>query len=170
MELQVDVWLRGTDFAKTQIISDVATDPAAWTDHDVSKLLKAMLLAIHRAKNPELDRYAGVPERFSWIVNPFEDSGVVVAIEIQTGAAVAGPFRIDKKQLEDMISRAIAQPPLIRNIDPLNACLRHRGTETQRSHRPRSGTRMSARSTDKIRLLTYSKSCLFVSPCLCGET
>ena len=50
---------------------------------------------------------------FSWIVNPFEESGVVVAIEIQTGAAVAGPFRIDKKQLEDMISRAIAQPPLI---------------------------------------------------------
>ena len=34
-----------------------------------------------------------------------------MAIEIQTGAAVAGPFRIDKKQLEDMISRAIAQPP-----------------------------------------------------------
>ena len=48
---------------------------------------------------------------FSWIVNPFEENGVVVAIEIQTGAAVAGPFRIDKKQLEDMISRAIAQAP-----------------------------------------------------------
>ena len=52
MELQVDVWLRGTDFAKTQTISGIGTDPAAWTDHDVSKLLKAMLLSIHRAKNP----------------------------------------------------------------------------------------------------------------------
>jgi hypothetical protein len=42
-------------------------------------------------------------------VNPFEDGGVVIAIEIQTGAAVAGPFQIDKQQLEDMIARAIAR-------------------------------------------------------------
>ena len=40
---------------------------------------------------------------------PFEEGGVVIALEIQTGAAVAGPFRIEKSQLEDMISRAIAQ-------------------------------------------------------------
>ena len=51
--LNVDVWLRGTDFAKTQIIEGVERNPSAWTDNDVSKLLKAMLLAIHRAKNPE---------------------------------------------------------------------------------------------------------------------
>jgi hypothetical protein len=109
MELQVDVWLRGTDFAKTQIIAGVEVDPAAWTDHDVSKLLKAMLLAIHRAKNPGSTDTPVFLRGFSWIVNPFEESGVVVAIEIQTGAAVAGPFHIDKTQLESMISRAIAQ-------------------------------------------------------------
>ena len=28
----------------------------------------------------------------SWIVNPYEDGGVVIAIEITMGAAVAGPF------------------------------------------------------------------------------
>ena len=111
-ELQVDVWLRGTDFAKTQIISGVSTDPAAWTDNDVSKLLKAMLLSIHRAKNPSSSDTPVFLRGFSWIVNPFEEKGVVVAIEIQSGAAVAGPFRIDKKQLEDMISRAIAQSPV----------------------------------------------------------
>ena len=110
MELQVDVWLRGTDFAKTHVISDVAANPAAWTDHDVSMLLKAMLRAIYDAKNPSSSGTPVFLRGFSWIVNPFEDGGVVVAIEIQTGAAVAGPFRIDKKQLEDMISRAIAQP------------------------------------------------------------
>ena len=87
----------------------LASSPAAWTDHDVSKLLKAMLLAIHRAKNPDSTDTPVFLRGFSWIVNPFEESGVVVAIEIQAGAAVAGPFRIDKKQLEDMISRAIAQ-------------------------------------------------------------
>jgi hypothetical protein len=111
MELQVDVWLRGTDFAQTQNISGIGTDPATWTDRDVSKLLKAMLLSIHRAKNPSATDTPVFLRGFSWIVNPFEENGVVIAIEIQTGAAVAGPFRIDKKQLEDMITRAIAQAP-----------------------------------------------------------
>jgi hypothetical protein len=109
-ELNVDVWLRGTDFAKTHALSGVAVDAATWTDNDVSKLLKAMLLAIHRAKNPGSTDAPVFLRGFSWIVNPFEESGVVVAIEIQAGAAVAGPFRIDKKQLEEMISRAIATP------------------------------------------------------------
>jgi hypothetical protein len=108
-ELQVDVWLRGTDFAKTQIISGVSLDPATWTDNDVSKLLKAMLLAIYRAKNPESTDSTVYLRGFSWIVNPYEDGGVVVAIEIQAGAAVSGPFKIDQKQLEGMVSRAIAQ-------------------------------------------------------------
>ena len=108
-ELQVDVWLRGTDFAKTLVIDGVEGNPSAWTDRDVSKLLKAMLLAIYRAKNPDSSETPVFLRGFSWIVNPFEDRGVVVAIEIQAGAAVSGPFQIDKKQLEDMISRAIAQ-------------------------------------------------------------
>ena len=108
-EVQVDVWLRGTDFARTQVLSGIAFDPASWTDHDVSKLLKAMLLAIYRAKNPDSTDSTVSLRGFSWIVNPYEEGGVVVAIEIQTGAAVAGPFKIDKKQLEDMVGRAIAQ-------------------------------------------------------------
>jgi hypothetical protein len=111
MEMHVDVWLRGTDFAKTQTMSGIGTDPAAWTDHDVSKLLKAMLLSIHRAKHPSSSDTPVFLRGFSWIVNPFEENGVVVAIEIQAGAAVAGPFNIDKKLLEDMISRVIAQAP-----------------------------------------------------------
>src|SRR5688572_13712627 len=73
MELQVDVWLRGTDFANTQTISGVGTDPAAWTDHDVSKLLKAMLLSIHRAKHPNSTDTPVFLRGFSWIVNPFEE-------------------------------------------------------------------------------------------------
>ena len=109
MDLNVDVWLRGTDFARTHAISGVSADPAGWTDTDVSNLLKAMLLAIHRAKNPGASDTPVFLRGFSWIVNPFEQNGVVVAIEIQAGAAVAGPFPIDQKQLEGMIVRAIAQ-------------------------------------------------------------
>jgi hypothetical protein len=106
------VWLRGTDFASTQAISGIALDPSAWTDHDVSRLLKAMLLAMHRAKNPDSTDAQVFLRGFSWIVNPYEGGGVVVAIEIQAGAAVAGPFKIDKTQLENMIARAIAQEAL----------------------------------------------------------
>ena len=109
MDFQVDVWLRGTDFATTHLISGVPADTSVWTDQDVATVLKQMLLAIYRAKNPEED--TGTPvflRSFSWIVNPFEESGVVIAIEIQAGAAVAGPFKIDKPQLEGMIMRAIA--------------------------------------------------------------
>jgi hypothetical protein len=106
-ELQVDVWLRGTDFAKTQNIADVSPDPASWTDHDVSRLLKGMLLAIYRAKNPHSTDSTVYLRGFSWIVNPYEEGGVVVAIEIQAGAAVSGPFNIDKQQLEEMVTRAI---------------------------------------------------------------
>lgn len=108
-ELNVDVWLRGTDFAKTRALEGVKANPGAWTDEDVAKLLKAMLLAIHRAKNPESSETAVFLRGFSWIVNPFEDGGVVIAIEIQTGAAISGPFDVDKKHLEQMITRAIAQ-------------------------------------------------------------
>ena len=46
----------------------------------------------------------------SWIVNPYEEGGVVVAIEIGMGAAVAGPFFVDKSALEAMISRVLAAP------------------------------------------------------------
>src|SRR5215813_9481351 len=107
--MTVDVWLRGTDFAKTHALTGVELDPKAWTDLDVSKLLKAMLLAIHRAKNPGATDTEVFLRGFSWIVNPYEDGGVVVALEIQAGAAVAGPFAIDKQQLEGMITRAIAK-------------------------------------------------------------
>ena len=110
MEVQVDVWLRGTDFAKTQNIPGIGTDPAAWTDEDVSKLLKAMLLAIHRAKNPSSTDTPVFLRGFSWIVNLFEESGVVIAIEITLGVAVAGPFDVDQVRLEAMIGRVLASP------------------------------------------------------------
>jgi hypothetical protein len=106
----VDVVLRERDYAVTERIHQ-AGEPREWTDTEVAAVLREILLAIDRAKNPAAtERYVAL-RGFSWIVNPFEESGVVIAIEIQAGAAVSGPFRIDKKQLEDMISRVIAQAP-----------------------------------------------------------
>jgi hypothetical protein len=69
-----------------------------------------MLRAMDRRKRPgESDREIAL-RGLSWIVNPYEEGGVVIAIEIPTGAAVAGPFEIDKHALEGMITRVLAQP------------------------------------------------------------
>jgi len=106
MTIPVDIWIRGTDFATTKEIA-VAHDPDAWTDDDVRVILEGMLHAMDEAKNPgQVNRVAAL-RGFSWIVNPFE-GGVLIAIEMTLGAAVAGPFAIDKGRLESMITRVMA--------------------------------------------------------------
>jgi hypothetical protein len=108
MTFPVDVWLRGTDYATTREITGVS-EPAAWTDRDVESVLKQMLHAMDREKNPRAEDRPVFLRGFSWIVNPYEEGGVVIAIEMQTGAAIAGPFKIDKRELESMVGRVIAQ-------------------------------------------------------------
>ena len=108
MNYPVDIWLRGTDYATTREIADVS-EPAAWTDTDVESVLKQMLRVMDREKNPEADERPVFLRGFSWIVNAYDDGGVLIAIEMQTGAAVAGPFNIDKRELEGMVSRVLAQ-------------------------------------------------------------
>jgi hypothetical protein len=106
VNVQVDVWLRGEDFATTRPIPGITREPASWTDEDVRTVLQGMLRAMHELKHPGEDREIAL-RGLSWIVNPFEDGGVVIAIEITMGAAVAGPFEIDKSALETMIARVI---------------------------------------------------------------
>jgi hypothetical protein len=109
--VHVDVWLRGNDFATTESIEGVAREPQTWADADVRNVLEGMLRAMHRLKHPgEAERVIAL-RGLSWIVNPFEDGGVVIAIEITLGAAIAGPFDIEKNALEAMIERVLARPP-----------------------------------------------------------
>ena len=56
-----------------------------------------------------LEDELGTPlfERTSRRVKP-TDAGVVIAIEIPSGAAVAGPFDIEQSELDGMISRVLA--------------------------------------------------------------
>ena len=105
--MEVDVWLRGTNEAQTQRLDKVPGSPAGWSDGDVRVLLVEMLLALERARNP-----GGVPPSvslrgFSWIVSPNEH-GVLVHLEMQTGAVSAGPFDIGEKWLTEMIARVMA--------------------------------------------------------------
>jgi hypothetical protein len=110
MNVDVDVWLRGTDFATTASVEDIPRAPKEWTDDDVRLVLEGMLRTMHRLKHPgEADRAVAL-RGLSWIVNPYEDGGVVIAIEVTLGAAIAGPFDIDRTALEAMITRVLARP------------------------------------------------------------
>jgi hypothetical protein len=107
VNVSVDVWLRGQDFATTKSIPGVPREPHAWTDDDVRILLQGMLLAMHRLKHPNETETPIALRGLSWIVNPYEDGGVLIAIEITMGAAIAGPFDIDQAVLESMITRVL---------------------------------------------------------------
>jgi hypothetical protein len=109
MTVDVDVWLRGQDYATTSAIAGIAREPGVWTDDDVRGVLEGMLAAMHRLKHPDEEPGPIALRGLSWIVNPFEDGGVVIAIEISIGAAIAGPFAIDQTTLEGMIARVLVQ-------------------------------------------------------------
>ena len=109
MDIPVDVWLRGDNHATTQVITLVERDPRKWTEGDVVAVLTGMLRALDRAKNPDTESDRPIALRgFSWIVNPFETGGVVIALELTLGAVVAGPFDIAESALSGLIERAMA--------------------------------------------------------------
>jgi len=108
VNVPVDIWLRGTDFATSESIEGVSRAPQAWTDEDVRAVLEGMLQAMDRRRRPgESDGVVSL-RGLSWIVNPYAEGGVVIAIEITAGAAIAGPFDIDQHALEEMIARVLA--------------------------------------------------------------
>lgn len=114
MTVPVDIWLRGQDVATTRSIDDLARDPKDWTDEDVHAVLEGMLRVMHELKYPDdMERMIAL-RGISWIVNAYEEGGVVIAIEIGLGAAIAGPLQIDQHTLEAMITRVLkgsgAQP------------------------------------------------------------
>jgi hypothetical protein len=115
MTFDVEIVLRERNFAVTEHIVHAGNEPRAWTEEDVERVLKAMLLAIDRIKNPAAaDRYVAL-RGFSWIVEPAE-GGVVIAIEIQSGAAVAGPFQIEQSRLDALIGRVLAAAASVRPV------------------------------------------------------
>jgi hypothetical protein len=109
MRLEIEVWLRGNDFASTEFVDVPVGAAETWTDGDVELVLKALLRSIDRVKHPEADPDRPVALRgFSWIVSPFEGGGHTIAVEIQLGASAAGPFSLPQARLEEMITRVMA--------------------------------------------------------------
>ena len=110
MTFDVEIVLRERDYAITERIPAPGAgrrSPAEWNDGDVEQLLKDILLAIDRARNPQSTQRFVVLRGFSWIVEPTGD-GVVIAIEIPMGAAVAGPFPVEQATLDRIIRRVVA--------------------------------------------------------------
>jgi len=106
MVFDVEIVLRERNYAVTERIEH-GREPAAWAEADVETVLKQILLAIDRVKNRNAGNRHVALRGFSWIVEPVEEQ-VVIAIEIPMGAAVAGPFAIERTRLDAMIRRVIA--------------------------------------------------------------
>ena len=106
MTFDIEIVLRDRNEAVTERVTQPG-EPADWTERDVEAVLKEILLSIDRAKHPgDVERHVAL-RGFSWIVEP-ADGGVVIAIEIPTGAAVAGPFAIPQANLDRLIDRVLS--------------------------------------------------------------
>ena len=106
MIFDVEIVLRDRQDPVTERILHSGNEPSAWTEADVEKILKSILLAMDRARNPEAEERFVALRGFSWIVEP-ADGGVVIAMEIPSGAAVAGPFDIPQPRLDGLITRVL---------------------------------------------------------------
>lgn len=115
MTFDIEIVLRDRDSAIVQRLLHSGNDAPRWTELDVQEVLKAMLLAIDRAKNPGGEQPVVTLRGFSWIVEP-ADGGVVIAIEIPTGAAVAGPFDIPQPTLDSLITRVLVAAAPSRSV------------------------------------------------------
>jgi hypothetical protein len=106
MLFDIEIVLRDRDKAIAERLEHDGNDVTSWTELDVHEVLKSMLLAIDRAKNPHAEQRYVALRGFSWIVEPTA-GGVVIALEIPTGAAVAGPFDIPQAKLDSLINRVL---------------------------------------------------------------
>ena len=107
MNLSVEIMLRGNNRVFLESVSH-PVEAARWTEDDVASVMKGILLAIDRVQNPAAAGPPSVGLRgLNWIVHPGSD-GVVIAIEIHSASAVAGPIALPAATLEALIGRAVA--------------------------------------------------------------
>ena len=108
MRMTVEIMLRGNNHVFTETIVH-PTEPAAWTPEDVGAILKEMLRATAKAQDPAAPPPSEIQLRgMNWIVHPATDGGMVIAIEIHSASAVAGPIPMSAAALEGLIGRAVA--------------------------------------------------------------
>ena len=107
MIVPVEIVLKGRDYAVTESIAIDTGEGPVWNDTTVHDMLVEILRAIGRAENPEAPADRPIALRgFSWIVEPM-DGQVVLALEIPSGAAVAGPLDVAQADLDTLVGRVI---------------------------------------------------------------
>ena len=117
MTFTVEVVLRDREFATSEELK-VASPPREWNELDAEDVLRGILRAIDRARNPDSADSRHISLRgFSWIVEP-SDGGVVIAVEIPMGAAVAGPFEADQQELDALITRTLKRQTFTPIVPP----------------------------------------------------
>jgi hypothetical protein len=106
MTIPVEIMLRGNDRVFTESVVHPG-EPGTWTPKDFASILKSILIVIDRVQNPSKTEEPEVELRgLSWIVHPTAD-GMVIAIEIHTASAVAGPLNLPQQRLDDLITNAV---------------------------------------------------------------
>ena len=132
MVFDVEIVLRERNYAVTERIEH-GREPAAWAETDVETVLKQILLAIDRAKNRSAGSRHVTLRGFSWIVEPVDEQ-VVIAIEIPMGAAVAGPFAIERSRLDEHDPAGYCRRRASRTDHPLTAQTIFRLPRRERFH------------------------------------
>ena len=107
MTFKVEVLLKGKEDVVETEVDFEGPEPAAWADDDVRRVLELTLGTFDQVQNPDAEERPVALRGFSWIVTPV-DGGVAIAIEIPSGAAVAGPFEGDVDTLTATITRVLA--------------------------------------------------------------
>lgn len=106
MTIPVEIMLRGNDRVFTHSVVQPG-DPGTWKAGDMASVLRSILVAIDRVQNPDKEDDVDVSLRgLSWIAHDTPE-GVVIAIEIHSASAVAGPVKLSQKKLDDLIGAAL---------------------------------------------------------------
>lgn len=110
MTYDVEIMLRGNDTVFGEVVHHIGNEVADWTVDDASTMMHTVLKAIDRAINPgRADEPVTTMRGVNWIVSTV-DGAAVVALEIHSASAVAGPFRIDPERLDTLLTDAVKTP------------------------------------------------------------
>ena len=115
MTFTVEVLIKGREDVVEKEIKFEGPEAVAWTDEDARHVLELALRTFDEVQNPDTKDRSVSLRGFSWIVTPVSE-GVVIAIEIPSGAVVAGPFNADVDMLTAMITRALANTQVTEQV------------------------------------------------------
>jgi hypothetical protein len=106
MTVTLEVMLRRDQRVFTEQI-DYPTHASRWTAADMQTVLRRLLQSIDRVQHPDAEPRAVELRGLNWIVSPYQGQ-VVIAFEIPSASAVAGPFDVAPGLLEQLLVQAIS--------------------------------------------------------------